>query len=424
MHKQAVLEPTLNSLKHARQQGFLLIQLAILVALITLVLAYVGHWYWQNMSRTIADDRARLVGSTMAAVDDGTKTYMTTFFTQIQRGQAVTKGAYTVPAGRVRTPTTADLRDLGMLASRSAGPIVYNGQSIDFNVSITVDTSGGCVVPTCNLRSIVASSVPMLDPRTGQADVRRATIAAAAASPGNAGVAMPASMDGGNPALFVNQEGNQVALNSSGTAGVIGMANGYDSAGFMEFDRRDGSLPRTGSINMQDVMGVRHDINRAGAVGAQTMTAEGRIKTNEYLDLNGPIVQEGDTCEKDGLVARGDKGLILSCQSGGSGKTWEKAQGTGAKESQALYLDVVGGDYPAVCPNGWVSYGTKNMYAGNGTNTRTTCVNENKSCSVLYLEVTGGDYPPACPSQWENVGTYSVSVTGSLKNTRSNCIKC
>lgn len=308
-----------------RQQGYLLVQLAIVITMAAGFFAYVGNRYWQANVRTIADDRARLVGAAMASVNDATKTYMTTYFTQIQRGQAVTMGAYTVPAGRVRTPTTGDLRDLGMLAARSAGPIVYNGVELGFNVDITVDTSGGCVVPTCSPRSVVSSTVPMLDIRTGQPDVRRATIAAATASPGNAGVAMPTSM-GGNPAMFVNQEGNQVALNASGTAGVIGIANGYDSAGFMEFDRRDGSLPRTGSINMQDVMGTRHDINRAGAVGAQTVTAEGRIKTGEYLDLDNPVVKEGDACAKDGLVARADKGLILSCQSG----VWKVAGGGGA----------------------------------------------------------------------------------------------
>ncbi|WP_280190840.1 shufflon system plasmid conjugative transfer pilus tip adhesin PilV [Delftia sp. PS-11] len=306
------------------QQGFLLVQLALFVVLFSGVLAYAGHLYWQRNVRTIADDRARLVGAALANVNDATKTYMTTFFTQIQRGQAVTMGSYTVPASRVRAPTTADLRDLGMLAARSAGPIVYNGVELGFNVAITVDTSGGCVVPTCNLRSVVSSTVPMLDARTGLPDVRRATIAAATASPGNAGVAMPTAMDG-NPGIFVSQDGNQVGLNASGTAGVIGIMNGYDSAGFMEFDRRDGSLPRTGSINMQDVMGARHDINRAGAVGAQTVTAEGRIKTGEYLDLDNPIVKEGDTCEKDGLVGRADKGLILSCQSG----VWKAAAGLG-----------------------------------------------------------------------------------------------
>lgn len=331
----------------AAQRGFLLVQMAIVVTLLSVVIGYTTNYYWQTKSRDIADDRARLVGSTMAAVDDAVKSYMTTFFTQIQRGQAITKGAYTVPAARVRSPTPADLRDLGMLAARSAGPTVYNGQAINFVVTITVDTSGGCVIPTCNLRSIVSSSTPMLDPRTGQADVRRATIAAATASPGNAGVALPATMDG-NPALFVSHNGSQVGTNALGIAGVVGMTNGYDSAGFMEFDRRDGSLARTGNINMQDVMGVRHDINEAGMIGTQSLTAKGRIKTEEHFELDGPPITQNTSCEKNGLIGSTSEGMILSCQSG----LWKAAAGTGDLLQKPL-ADYVGKiTWPAKFVNG------------------------------------------------------------------------
>lgn len=313
-----------QSARH-QQQGFLLVQLSIAMTLLSLVLSYVGYQYWQKNVRGIADDRARLVGSTLASINDAAKTYMTTFFTQIQRGQAVTLGAYTIPAARVRNPSTADLQGLGMLESRFAQPLVYNGLSIGFTVAITVDTSGGCVIPSCNLRSVTSSSSALLDPRSGQADVRRATLAAVTASPANAGVALPASM-GGDPRFFVNQNGLEVAANTSGAAGVIAAVNGYDSAGFMEFDRRDGSLPRTGDINMRDVSGSRHSIRNADDIATQTVTAAGRVKTGEYLDLSGPIDVEGTACEKEGLIGRAAGGLILSCQSGGSGPRWQKAQ--------------------------------------------------------------------------------------------------
>ena len=308
-----------------KQAGFLLVQLSIAVAIISLVLGYISYQYWQRTSRGISDDRARLVGHTLASINDASKTYMTTFFTQIQRGQAVTLGSYTLPAARVRAPSTVDLRELGMLESRFAQPVIYNGLSIGFAVSIDVDMSGGCVIPTCNLHSIVKSSSPMLDLRSGQVDVRRATLAAVTASPAHAGVSLPASM-GANPGVFVSQDGHEVAVNSTGVAGIVAAVNGYDSAGFMEFDRRDGSLPRTGDINMKDVMGARHNINEAGSIGAQTVTTAGRLKTGEYLDLDGPIAVEGASCEKDGLVARAAGGLILSCQSG----SWQ-AHGAGGK---------------------------------------------------------------------------------------------
>ena len=151
-------------------------------------------------------------------------------------------------------------------------------------------------------------------------DVRRASIAASVASSGRAGVALPEA-----PGVFVSKDGVQVAPNPYSTAGLIAITNGYDSRGFLEFDRRDGSLPRTGSINMQDDSGVRHSIRNADDVATQTVSASGRLKTGEFLEFDGPNVVEGAACLKDGLVASGAGGLILSCQSG----RWKIAQGGG-----------------------------------------------------------------------------------------------
>lgn len=85
------------------------------MTLLSLVLSYLGYQYWQKNVRGIAYDLARLVGRPLASINDAAKTYITTFFAQIQRGQAVTLGAYAVPAARVRNPSTADLHGLRML---------------------------------------------------------------------------------------------------------------------------------------------------------------------------------------------------------------------------------------------------------------------------------------------------------------------
>ena len=146
----------------------------------------------------------------------------------------------------------------------------------------------------------------------------------------------------GDPRFFVNQNGLEVAANTSGVAGVIAAVNGYDSAGFMEFARRDGSLPMTGDINMLDDSGARHGIRNASDVATQTVTAAGRVKTGEFLDLDGPIQVEGTPCEKEGLVARGVGGLLLSCQSGPNGITWQKAQGSDGKGMSGIWSNYKG----------------------------------------------------------------------------------
>src|SRR5204863_173778 len=132
------------------------------------------------------------------------------------------------------------------------------------------------------------------------------------ASPGNAGVAMPTSF-GGNPNIFVTQGGTQTGTNPGGVAGLVSMSNGYDSQGFFQFDRRDGSLPRTGDINMQDTAGAKHNINNAGTVNADT--------TNTGTLYVSGLAVEGTACSKLGLIAANSSGKLLAC----NGSTWGKA---------------------------------------------------------------------------------------------------
>lgn len=332
------------------QGGFLLPQLAVVVLIGSVAMAYVGTRYWQDTVNQMRDDNAKAVGVRLATINDATKTYATTFFTQIQRGQSVTRDGYTLGPARLLAPTLADLSGLGFLPTRALSPVVYSGQSIGFNVRMTVDTQSGCTIPTCNLLFQVTTTAPMRRSGTSSVDVQRATLAANTASPGNAGVSIPASM-GGDPSVFVGNGGNPVGSNPGGVAGLVSISNGYDSSGFMEFDRRDGSLPRTGSINMQDPAGARHDINNAGDISTQTVVSSGRITAGEYIQVGGLAV-DGNACPSNGLLGRNVNGVVLSCQAGiwkggggNLGVTWSKQNSPGE------------GWIPMNCPDGYVMTG-------------------------------------------------------------------
>lgn len=313
------------------QRGFLLPQLALGVGVLTLIAAYVGNQYVQaNIDRT-RDDKAKLIGERMANISDATKTYATTFFTQIQRGESVTRNGYTVAAQRLLAPTLVDLSGLGFLPATAINPVVYNGQSIGLGVAMRINTQSGCTIPTCSLLFQVTTSAPLLIPNANTVDIRRATLAATAASPGNAGVSMPSSM-GGDPSVFVGSGGTVTGTNSSGVAGLVSLSNGYDSQGFFEFLRRDGTLPMTGSLNMQDAAGTKHDITNANDIDAVDMTASGdiagntvsstgRLKTGEYLQIGGRAV-EGQRCAAN-TVGLTSTGVMLTCQPGaGNQLTW------------------------------------------------------------------------------------------------------
>ncbi len=305
--------PTARLPPRRAEGGYLLPQLAIVVLVAGVLSSYAGHRYWQGVMNQSRDDSARMVGTQLATVNDATKTYATTFFTQIQRGQGVTRNGYTLGTERLLTPSLTDLNALGFLPSRALNPVIYNGQAITYNVQLQVDTQSGCTVPTCNLLFQVATSAPLMTPGNGaQVDVRRATLAAITASPANAGVSMPASM-GGDPSVFVAKGGNPIGNNAGAVAGLVAIRNGYDSSGFMEFDRRDGSLPRTGDINMQDASGAKHNINNAGTIKTDA-------SVTGTLQVTGLAV-EGQPCTQLGLIAGNSSGKLLGC----NGQMWGKA---------------------------------------------------------------------------------------------------
>ena len=335
------------------QLGFLLPQLAIAVGVLTIVLGYAGNRYAQGSIDQGRDNKAKLIGERIANISDAAKTYATNYFAQIQRGETVTRNGYSVAPQRLLAPTLTDLSGLGFLPAAAVNPVVYNGQSIQFNVAMRVNTQSGCTIPSCSLLFQVTTSAPLLIPNGNTVDIRRATIAATAASPGNAGVSMPSSM-GGDPSVFVGSGGVVTGTNSGGVAGLVSMSNGYDSQGFFEFLRRDGTLPMTGTLNMQDSSGAKHnianandidavnvsasgnvraagnvtatgnvtasgDVTAVGAVIGKTVTSTGRLKSGEFLQLDG-IAVEQSACAPNGLVGRNTSGLTLSCQSG----VWRK----------------------------------------------------------------------------------------------------
>lgn len=299
-----------------RQGGFFLPALAIGVVLVSLIVGGILVRYAQQEATARGDERAKLIGSRLAAIDDAVKTYSTAYFTQIQRQQHVERNGHTVPASRVRTPTTDDLFRMDLLSEQHSAAFVYNGRAIGFDVRLAVPSSG-CTIPNCNVTALVASTEPMVDLQNpNEVDLRRATIAAGVAGTGRAGISLPE-----NPGVFVSIDNTNVGANAAGIAGLIAITNGYDSRGFLEFARRDGSLPMTGDINMQDDSGTRHSLRNVTDVATQTVNAAGRIKTGEYLDLDGPPVVKDTACAKIGLLGSTAAGQLLSCQD----FTWQVA---------------------------------------------------------------------------------------------------
>jgi hypothetical protein len=184
-----------------------------------------------------------------------------------------------------------------------------------------------------------------------------------------------------SPGTIAGANGSWSAANPMGNvSGIVAIRNGYLSSSFAAFVRRDGSLAMTGNFNLggnsvtntnivsangvnatavnsANVVatgistsslnasstttntlaanqisagqlsatnaGINNvtsgNINNGGAMSTNTVTANGRITTNEYLQVNGTASQ-GGSCQQNGLIAQDGGGGLLSCE----GNQWSR----------------------------------------------------------------------------------------------------
>lgn len=312
-----------------KQAGFVMPQLAMAVAILSMMIIWGMKVYSEQAINKSRDEAARLLGNRLGLVGDAGKTYATTFFTAIQKSQDATYNGYTVPAVRVRNPTLPDLVGLGFLRSEAASDVRLANQTIGIGVQYTVDTTG-CTVPNCNVAFQATTTAPLLDAATGAVDVRRIQLAATTASPGNAGSALPES-----PGQFVGLGGNVIGPNTTGTAGLIALRNGYDAQGMAEFLRRDGTLPMTGDLNMgsnnvtmggsADFTSIRATTGDITAEAGNIVATAGNVKGQTFVPTL--LVAENSSCtgyEAGAIAIKNDgSGTTLGCQYG----IWKKIGG-------------------------------------------------------------------------------------------------
>jgi hypothetical protein len=257
------------------QKGFIAAEVAISITIGMAVLAYAGNVYYKYKVNERDDESALRVADYLNAISGSLATYTSDNNTQIQSNAAIG----TIPGSRVQNPTLQDLVNVANLNSRYLTPVTYKGATIDFVPSVVVNNTNGCTVPNCMLTYGVRTTnfLPSQKDATVP-DIGRTSMVAAKVSSTRAGVSLPSSL--GNPAQFVASGGVLVAANPTSQPGLIYAENVFDTQMLRPFLRRDGSLPMTGDLNMQDTGGVRHSINNAEVVNAQKVSSVDVNATN------------------------------------------------------------------------------------------------------------------------------------------------
>ncbi|PRP68495.1 hypothetical protein BUE93_22100 [Chromobacterium amazonense] len=367
-------------------------QLAIAVAVLSMMIGWGAKVYSEQAVNKSRDEAARLLGNRLGLVGDAGKTYATSFFTAIQMNQDATHNSYTVPAARVRNPTLADFVGLGFLRPEAAADVRLANQVIGIGVQYTVDTTG-CTVPNCNVAFQATTTAPLLDEKTGAVDERRIQLAATTASPGNAGSSLPE-----NPTQFVGLGGNAIGPNTTGTAGLIALRNGYDAQGMAELLRRDGTLPMTGDLNLGN-----HNVTLGGSADfAANITAGGEVRGSNLRATTGDVTADSGNVRGQAIIPNLLVGEGGSCAGYPNGALATNNNGSG------MPVSCQGGQWRAVALGGGMTRAADNNI----------WVTANGAYNTMV--VTTSSYFNAADGTHTSYANFNVYVNGAFLGTIQN----
>lgn len=178
--------------------------------------------------------------------------------------------------------------------------------------SATWKTAGGSMYwrdPVANYAALPASGDPVgavrVTTNTGRAFMWTGGAWAALSVDQNGNLTVPGTLTAAG--------GKVIAWNSVGEGGVLQLVG--DNGVSMYLESQNGKFRLMNSPWSAEVFSV----DQAGNV-----VANGRLATNEYLQLNATVT-EGSACSPNGLVSRDTNGLLLSCQSGSWRSQYETA---------------------------------------------------------------------------------------------------
>ncbi|MCD0501903.1 pilus assembly FimT family protein [Bordetella petrii] len=268
------------------QRGFALLELAIAVALASMVLV----WAANRLVHQVDDAAARAAGVWMMELKRGLDNMLRQHFDSLAEGVPVTGENGAVLYANPLAPQLAELRAQGHLPAGFPDTSTLNG-----TVEIRIMRDARCPGAGCRLDALAYTAQPLLSPDGSAPDLMRIGAAIEAAN-GHAGTATADRIRGAS-FDFPNPPGFGIPQLAPGSLAVWA---GYGTADYDLFvRRRDTRNPD-----------LRSDLSASGSI-----QAGGRLIAGEYLSLGGTAVA-GQPCPAgSALVARGATGL-LDCRDG------------------------------------------------------------------------------------------------------------
>jgi prepilin-type N-terminal cleavage/methylation domain-containing protein len=344
--------------RRKKTAGFSLFEVSIAVVLAGIVAAAALWLQAQQMRVQLADSQADLLVTLNSAVN----AYETNNYAALANSSAITGVA------NPYSPTIAELTSMGLLTNGFSTRNLYGG---GYQISLS-QTPVGCVSTGCNITGYTSLTSPIVD-SNGHEDDSSAGEALLHAG-GDAGISSLAA-----PGTISGASGAWSMANPMGSiAGILAMRNGYASSNFTQFLRRDGSLPMTGSLNMNGQSIASANVVNSGSVSTTsissasiansgTMTSGYVAAQNTVSAPNGSITTLSSSTVGATQIWAGN--ISASGNVGVSGNVWSGSATTGGRQTVGEYVQLNG-----TANVGW-GCSPNGLVGQNGAGQLLTCVN-------------------------------------------------
>ena len=314
-----------------KQAGYTLLEIILAIAIIGILSVAVNDMIMSSHSQTKSSVAAEQVKRFSAAMQQ----YVNTYHNQIVSSASSSKPVLIQSTMLSNTGfLPADFNSRNSYGQYICGLIVKNDRDRLYALTVTED---GQTINDTDL-GLIASLIG----GDGGAVYARDTSTIRGTG---GGWSIPTSVFNGGTSSKCSGAAGSVSLTSGHIVQALWFNEGNTNTGLLARDHIEGApeLNRMNTdldMNSNSINNVAN-LNASGDIFAETIHANGRISTNEYLQIDG-IALENTACSPDGLIGRDNDGNILSCQSG----IWKKIAGTPT--------GMIGYFATAACPSGWL----------------------------------------------------------------------
>jgi hypothetical protein len=239
--------PRVKRASRLRQRGDVSLVTLALTATISMMMAGAALW---GQRQDMLSDLRKSQGQILFDIGNGYNSYIVNHFPALVAGTAVTG------VSNPMAPTIANLQTTGDLPVSYQSTSLING--LPYVASLQKVPAGCTSAGSCNITGLVCVNGAITDPTTGNPQ----PLGDAVAGVGADGLAS----DSMSPGTLWGRNGALSLANPIGSvAGTLCMQVGYNTSGWSQFVRKDGSIGMEGGTNS-----VKHNINNVNTVTAQS----------------------------------------------------------------------------------------------------------------------------------------------------------